>query len=52
MKKVKCYCKDCNRVIEVPKDKRIAFCSIECACYAGYFSVSKGWLKNEKTMVR
>jgi hypothetical protein len=23
-----------------------AFCSITCACYAGYFHVTKGWIKN------
>lgn len=52
MKNIKCFCKDCDQNIEVPCDVKIAFCSIECACYAGYFSVTKGWIKNEKTMVR
>lgn len=26
-------------------DKHL-FCSIECACYAGRFSVVKGWINN------
>jgi len=25
--------------------KRYSFCSIECACYSGMFSVTKGWIR-------
>lgn len=31
-----CHCK---------LENQYHFCSIECAAYAGYFSVTKGWLK-------
>ena len=43
IKKQKCKAKDCNRMIETD----YKFCSIECACYAGEFSVTKGWLNKE-----
>lgn len=26
-----------------------AFCSITCACVAGYFNVRSGWIKNPET---
>jgi hypothetical protein len=39
-------CKECNRTIEEP----YIFCSYECACYAGYFSVRKGWIKDPKEL--
>jgi len=41
MNKNKCYvCQE--RDI---KEKEV-FCSIECACYSGCFSVTKGWIKD------
>ena len=34
---------------EVPDDYQgLSFCSISCACMAGYYSVTKGWLKDPK----
>lgn len=39
-----------TQTIEVPDDfpdEKKAFCSIECACYAGYYSVTKGWINKE-----
>ena len=43
---VKCAGPDCNVVFEAPEgDPSVCFfCSIECACYAGRFSVREGWL--------
>lgn len=62
MKKVPCSNPTCNqrrRHHETPdEDREIvmcsvpdtytgkAFCSITCACYAGYYDVKKGWIKN------
>ena len=42
----KCINPKCNKIFYNPEYQ---FCSIECACYAGYFSVTKGWLKDPKT---
>ena len=39
MKMLKCGGPDCDRTIEVPDKQPKVFCSIECACYAGEFSV-------------
>jgi len=36
-----CKTKDCDRKVTPPE----RYCSIECACYDGAFSVTKGWLK-------
>ena len=33
----------CKRQVQIPAK----YCSYECACYGGEFSVRKGWLKNE-----
>lgn len=44
-KMISCHCKTCNRIIEVPDKVKVGFCSIECACYEGYFDVRKGWIK-------
>ena len=36
-----------TRMIEVPDDfVGKTFCSITCACVAGYFSVRSGWVKD------
>jgi hypothetical protein len=37
----RCAC--CNRKIESG-----TFCSIECACYAGRYSVSQGWINEDQ----
>jgi hypothetical protein len=42
---VKCVGPGCQQVFEAPEGSPSeCFCSIECACYAGRFSVTKGWL--------
>jgi hypothetical protein len=41
-----CKAKDCNRKI----DDEYIYCSYECACYDGSFSVTKGWLKTEEEL--
>lgn len=62
MKKISCGNPACNerrihwdrqdemrphQEIEVPDDYMgKAFCSITCACVAGYFHVTKGWIKD------
>jgi len=39
-----------RRQIAVLKDHvGTVFCSIECSCYAGYYSIAKGWLKDPRT---
>lgn len=42
---VQCY--ECKQKFEIPneeyKEGQRAFCSIECAVYAGYFTIAKGW---------
>ena len=64
MKKIPCNYSECsgrrlhytiqdeNRphcLVEVADDyEGLAFCSITCACVAGYFHVTKGWLKDPK----
>lgn len=35
----KCKAKDCKRKVEEP----YLWCSIECACYSGVYSVREGW---------
>jgi len=41
---VKCVGPNCGKVFEAPEGSSSeCFCSIECACYAGRFSVTKGW---------
>lgn len=42
--KVNCSGPNCQRRFEAPEGHSEYFCSIECACYAGRFSVTKGWL--------
>ncbi len=38
-----------HRSIEVTDEYLgVSFCSITCACMAGYYSVTKGWLRNPK----
>jgi len=39
-----CQGPNCNREMEHPEKSERWFCSIECACYAGAFSVKDGWL--------
>jgi len=41
----KCKAEDCEREVTPPE----RYCSIECACYCGDFSVTKGWLHESKT---
>ena len=41
-----CKCVGCHRKLENP----YFFCSITCACLAGYFSVTKGWLKDSSEL--
>jgi hypothetical protein len=41
-----------TQMIEVPDDHpadKPFYCSIECACYDGAFSVTKGWLEGATT---
>lgn len=41
----KCDGPNCKRDLgEEAESYRHAFCSIECACYSGAFSVTKGWI--------
>jgi len=65
MKKVKCGNDKCSHrrpyheseedarphaLLEVKDDHEgKMFCSITCACIAGYYSVTKGWLLDPKT---
>jgi hypothetical protein len=38
-----------HQLVEVPYEYTgKVFCSITCACYAGYYSVTKGWIKDPK----
>lgn len=38
-----------HQMCEVPEDYNgKAFCSFTCACYAGYFHMMKGWIKDPK----
>lgn len=41
--KVKCSGPNCEREFEAPDGHTAYFCSIECATYAGCFSVKNGW---------
>lgn len=45
MKKIKCAYKDCKHssTLEVEEHVKFQYCSIECACYDGAFSVKTGW---------
>jgi hypothetical protein len=39
-----------QQIVEVPDDYNgKSFCSITCACMAGYYDVTKGWIKDPKT---
>ncbi len=39
-----------QQTVEVPDDYNGKnFCSITCACIAGYYDVTKGWIKDPKT---
>jgi len=42
----KCINPDCDKTFY---NQEYQFCSIECAIYAGYYSVTKGWLKDPTT---
>ena len=42
----KCINTNCNKEFY---NQGYKFCSITCACEAGYFSVTKGWLKDPET---
>ena len=47
----KCRTKDCNATWEIKSEEDHAiYCSIECACYDGAFSVKKGWLKGHESL--
>jgi len=49
---VNCSC--CNRKTEKPDDHigDIFFCSIECACFSGRFSIREGWINSDKPIKR
>jgi nitrite reductase/ring-hydroxylating ferredoxin subunit len=36
-------CAECIREFEAPEGHIKYFCSIECACYHGWFNVKTGW---------
>lgn len=40
--KRKCKTEGCTRLVEPP----YLYCSIECACYDGAYSVKTGWLRD------
>jgi hypothetical protein len=40
----KCDGPNCNRLLDEAPETGEAFCSIECACYAGRFNVNEGRL--------
>lgn len=42
----KCFTTDCNRQVE----DQYLYCSIECACYDGAYSVKTGWLLSKEEM--
>jgi len=42
--KHECKSEGCKSMIDQEKN----YCSIECACYSGVFSVTKGWIQKEK----
>jgi len=44
------HCAYCDRVISnVPEGEwRQHLCSLECACYAGVYSVREGWINKDK----
>jgi len=47
----KCRYVNCNRTWEIKSDDDpYIYCSIECACYDGAFSVTKGWLIEPNTI--
>ncbi len=45
---VKCNQEDCNRQFEAPEGQKHCFCSIECACYSGWYSIKTGWRTEEE----
>lgn len=44
MNKYKCKCDDCSVIIEEP----FIYCSVECACYDGAYSITKGTINQQK----
>ncbi len=41
-----------QQTIEVPDDyEGKSFCSFTCACEAGYFDISKGWIRDPKKAI-
>lgn len=40
----KCCCEDCQKIVE----SSYLYCSIECACYDGTYSVTKGIIDQQK----
>ena len=45
---VNCCGPNCKCTVDAPEGHEFYFCSFECACYAGHFSVTKGWLNPPK----
>ena len=43
---MKCKAKDCNREV----GEKELYCSIECACYDGSLSVTKGWIRSKEEL--
>jgi hypothetical protein len=43
-----CMCPGCEARMDRPVGAKRWYCSIECACYAGAYSVTKGWLPERK----
>jgi hypothetical protein len=42
--KVRCFY--CKKRFSVPEGRKYPFCSWECACYSGYYNITKGWIKD------
>jgi len=45
-----CMGPDCKVKMYRPVGAKRWYCSIECACYAGAYSVTKGWLPKEENV--
>ena len=41
------HCACCDRIIS-DNGQEISFCSIECACYSGRYSIREGWINSDK----
>ena len=45
IRRLKGRCVVCNSSTPYPENRKYWYCSVECACYDGTFSVRYGWLK-------